>query len=60
MAIYAIIQNNIVSNTILAEEDVIDTLQLDADHVVNIDTVDPKPSIGWAFDPTEQTFTAPE
>jgi hypothetical protein len=52
--IFAIIENGLVINTILADQDFVDKVYPDA---VEITELDPRPSIGWTYD--KKKFTEP-
>ena len=52
--IYAIIQNNLVVNTIVADQEFIDTAYPGSPR---IDQLDPHPGIGWSYE--NGVFTPP-
>lgn len=45
--IFAVIENGLVVNTILADQDFVDKVYPDA---VEITDIDPQPAIGWTYD----------
>ena len=45
--IFAIIENELVINTIVADQDFVDKVYPDA---VEITDLDPRPAIGWTYD----------
>ena len=49
MKIYAVIDNETVSNTIKADPDFVALIIPDHDDVVEITLMSPRPSIGWGY-----------
>ena len=56
--IYALINNGIVENTIVAEPDFISIIENDYEYIVQISTDPGNPSIGWSYD--GQNFHPPQ
>lgn len=57
MAIYALISDGLVVNTIKADADFIPLIEADYAAVVDVTGSAPQPSIGWAY--SDGTFVAP-
>jgi hypothetical protein len=55
--IYALINNNVVVNTIVADEAFVQSIEEQYQYVVRIDQLVPKPGIDWSYDGAN--FTAP-
>lgn len=58
MNIYALINNNVIENTIKADEDFIAVISNDYDYIVNITNNSIMPSIGWVLE-NDNTFKPP-
>lgn len=56
--IYAIINNNIIENVIVADADFAAMIANQHQYVLRVDNLDPQPAIGWTYD--GQNFIAPE
>jgi hypothetical protein len=54
---YALIKSGIVENTIIADEAFIDHISSQYDHVIRIDELEIKPSIGWGY--VDEIFVDP-
>lgn len=54
---YALIKNNKVKNIIVANENFINSIKSDYDHIEKVDAVQAGP--GWGYDPTTKTFKEP-
>jgi len=57
--IYAIINNGVVENTIVADETFVSQIQIQHEAVVRIDNLEPQPGIGWNYS-APSTFTDPQ
>ena len=57
MAIYALVSEGFVVNTIKADADFIPLIEADYAAVVDVTTIAPQPSIGWAY--ADGAFIAP-
>ena len=51
--IYALIKDGMVQNTIIADQDFIDSISSDWDHCVRVDEMDPQPGIDCMYDGSE-------
>ncbi len=58
MAIYALISNDFIVNTIKADADFIPLIEADYAAVVDVTDVTPQPAIGWAY--VDGAFVAPK
>lgn len=57
MAKYVVINNNVVENIVVANSSSFGDL-INCDYFIEIDSLDPKPDIGWTYD--GQDFSPPE
>lgn len=57
MAIYALVSEGLVVNTIKADAEFIPLIEADYAAVVDVTAAEPQPSIGWSY--AEGTFFAP-
>ena len=56
--IYAVINNNVIENVIIADEDFAQMIRQQNQYVLRVDNLNPEPSIGWTYDGS--TFSPPE
>lgn len=59
MKIFALISDNVVVNTIKADDDFAVLMQADFEFVVDVTTVKLQPSIGWRYEASNGTFVDP-
>jgi hypothetical protein len=57
MAIYALVSNGLVVNTIKADADFISLIEADYTAAVDVTDIVPQPAIGWAY--VDDAFVAP-
>lgn len=57
--VFALIENGIVTNTIIADNAFVSSIENNFDHIVQIDELDPRPSISWTYDENTEQFTDP-
>jgi len=57
MAIYALVSDGLVVNTIKADADFIPLIEADYAAAVDVTDIAPQPSIGWAY--VDDAFVAP-
>lgn len=59
--IFAQIKNGIVQNTIVLEDESLsEVFQNGFDHLIRVDQLEPRPSIGWSYDAEADEFAKPE
>jgi hypothetical protein len=57
MSFFAIVKNNVIINTIVAEKSEADLLSSDELSIVDISKLDPLPSRGWEYNSSKKVFT---
>jgi len=55
--VYALINNGVVVNTIVADEAFIASIQANYDNCIRVDELEVKPSIGWTY--ADEVFSNP-
>lgn len=56
-SVYALINNGVVENSIVAEESFLTNIENDYDLIIQIDSLDPMPGVNWTY--IDEVFTAP-